>query len=53
MKSKEEIVTNWLPRYTGTPLEAFGQCILLTNFDSYLLGVGPAAGERGGQSRQS
>lgn len=36
MKSKEEIVTNWLPRYTGTPLEAFGQYILLTNFDSYL-----------------
>jgi len=36
MKTKEEIVTNWLPRYTGTPLEAFGQCILLTNFDSYL-----------------
>ncbi len=36
MKTKEEIVTNWLPRYTGTPLEAFGQYILLTNFDSYL-----------------
>jgi AMP nucleosidase len=36
MKTKEEIVTNWLPRYTGTPLEAFGQCILLTNFDSTL-----------------
>jgi AMP nucleosidase len=25
-----------LPRYTGTPLEEFGQYILLTNFDSYL-----------------
>jgi AMP nucleosidase len=36
VKTKEEIVTNWLPRYTGTPLEAFGQYILLTNFDSYL-----------------
>ncbi len=36
MRTKEEIVTNWLPRYTGTPLEAFGQYILLTNFDSYL-----------------
>ncbi|KAF0109156.1 MAG: AMP nucleosidase [Anaerolineaceae bacterium] len=36
MKTKDEIVTNWLPRYTGTPLEAFGPYILLTNFDSYL-----------------
>jgi AMP nucleosidase len=36
MKTKDEIVTNWLPRYTGTPLEAFGEYILLTNFDSYL-----------------
>ncbi|MBC7390028.1 MAG: AMP nucleosidase, partial [Opitutaceae bacterium] len=32
MKTKEEIVKNWLPRYTGTPLEAFGEYILLTNF---------------------
>ena len=24
MKSKKEIVTDWLPRYTGTPLEIFG-----------------------------
>ena len=22
MKTKAEIVTNWLPRYTGTPLDA-------------------------------
>jgi len=36
MKTKDEIVQNWLPRYTGTPLEEFGQYILLTNFDSYL-----------------
>lgn len=36
MESKEEIVQNWLPRYTGTPLEGFGQYILLTNFDNYL-----------------
>jgi AMP nucleosidase len=36
MKTKEEIVSNWLPRYTGVPLEAFGQYILLTNFDGYL-----------------
>jgi len=36
MKTKEEIVTNWLPRYTGTPLEEFGKYILLVNFSDYL-----------------
>jgi AMP nucleosidase len=36
MKTKEEIVKNWLPRYTGTPLEAFGDYILLTNFHNYV-----------------
>lgn len=36
MKSKEEIVENWLPRYTGTPLEVFGEYILLTNFINYV-----------------
>jgi len=36
MRSREEIVTNWLPRYTGLPLDAFGKYILLTNFDSAL-----------------
>lgn len=36
MKTKEEIVNNWLPRYTGTALEDFGKYILLTNFDGYL-----------------
>lgn len=36
MKSKEEIVTNWLPRYTDTPLEEFGKYILLVNFEAYL-----------------
>lgn len=36
MKTKEEIVQNWLVRYTGTPLEEFGKYILLTNFDSYI-----------------
>ncbi|ULT24148.1 hypothetical protein KUH03_34695 [Sphingobacterium sp. E70] len=24
LKTKEEIVNNWLPRYTGRPLEEFG-----------------------------
>ena len=36
MKDKNDIVTNWLPRYTGLPLEAFGEHILLTNFGGYL-----------------
>lgn len=36
MKSKEEIVNNWLPRYTGLSLDEFGQYILLVNFSSYV-----------------
>ncbi|MFZ9717888.1 MAG: AMP nucleosidase [Chitinophagaceae bacterium] len=36
MKTKEEIVENWLPRYTGQGLEDFGKYILLTNFSNYL-----------------
>lgn len=36
MESKTYIVENWLPRYTGTPLNDFGQYILLTNFDNYV-----------------
>ncbi len=36
MISKEDIVKNWLQRYTGEELERFGEYILLTNFDNYL-----------------
>lgn len=36
MKTKEEIVQNWLPRYTGENLENFGKYILLTNFSNYV-----------------
>lgn len=36
MKTKKEIIQNWLPRYTGTPLEVFGKYILLTNFYNYV-----------------
>jgi len=36
MKDKEAIVRDWLPRYTGTPLEEFGEYILLTNFGDYV-----------------
>ncbi len=36
MKTKAEIVKNWLPRYTGEKLENFGEYILLTNFSNYV-----------------
>ncbi len=36
MKTKKEIVENWLPRYTGVALKSFGEYILLTNFDNYV-----------------
>src|SRR5688572_9509992 len=36
MKTKDEIVRNWLPRYTGESLENFGSYILLTNFSNYI-----------------
>jgi AMP nucleosidase len=36
MKSKKQIVDNWLPRYTGTALGDFGEYVLLTNFGNYL-----------------
>ena len=36
LKTKEDIVNNWLPRYTGRPLAEFGEYILLTNFSNYI-----------------
>jgi AMP nucleosidase len=36
LKMKEDIVANWLPRYTGRPLSDFSNFILLTNFSKYL-----------------
>lgn len=36
MKTKLDIVENWLPRYTGVALKDFGSYILLTNFDNYV-----------------
>jgi len=36
MKTKQKIVENWLPRYTGTELKDFGKYILLTNFNNYI-----------------
>lgn len=36
MKTKEEITSNWLQRYTKTPLKDFGDYVLLTNFNNYI-----------------
>ncbi len=36
MKTKQEIVENWLPRYTQRPLKEFTDYILLTNFNKYV-----------------
>lgn len=36
MKTKGEIVNNWLPRYTGKPLNSFGKYFLLTNYNHYI-----------------
>ena len=36
MKTKQEIIENWLPRYTGVATTDIGKYILLTNFQGYL-----------------
>ena len=36
MKTKQEIVANWLPRYTKRPVNEFTKYILLTNFAKYV-----------------
>jgi len=36
MRTKEEIVRDWLPRYTGRKLSEFGQYVLLSNFGNYV-----------------
>lgn len=36
LKTKEGIVANWLPRYTGRSLDQFGNYIILTNFSKYI-----------------
>ena len=36
MKTRRDIVANWLPRYTGVPLKGLGDYILLTNFHHYV-----------------
>jgi len=36
MLQKLDITRNWLPRYTGMPLDRFGPYVLLTNFSNYV-----------------
>lgn len=36
MRTKRDIVENWLPRYTKRPLQDFTKYILLTNFQKYV-----------------
>ena len=36
MQTKNDIVENCLPRYTGTELHEFGEYILMTNFSNYV-----------------
>lgn len=36
LKSKLDIAKNWLPRYTGTQIDDFGDYLLLTNFHNYV-----------------
>jgi AMP nucleosidase len=36
LQTKEDIVSDWLPRYTGTELDQFGTYILLVNFTNYV-----------------
>jgi len=36
MKTKQDIVSNWLTRYTGLKLKDIGKYILLTNFQNYV-----------------
>jgi len=36
MISKQQIIADWLPRYTGQAIKDFGSYILLTNFSNYV-----------------
>lgn len=36
MKSKSEIIENWLPRYTGREIQEFSEYIILVNFGDYV-----------------
>jgi len=36
MNTKLDIAKNWLPRYTGTQIDEFGDYLLITNFNNYV-----------------
>ena len=36
VKTKAQIVSDWLPRYTDRPLDQFGKYVLLSNFVNYV-----------------
>jgi len=46
VRTKQQIVRNWLPRYTGSRLRDIGRFVLLTNFGSYLEGFASLTGGR-------
>jgi AMP nucleosidase len=46
MKTKKQIVENWLFRYTGVELKDFGEYILLVNFSGYVYDFAELMGAR-------
>ena len=53
LNTRRDIVENWLPRYTGVPLEKFGEYILLTNFQKLRGPVREGAQGAGPRPRQA
>lgn len=45
MRTKQEIVENWLQRYTNRPIETFPPYVLLTNFQKYVETFAELTGE--------
>jgi AMP nucleosidase len=37
MVTKLDLAKEWLPRYTGMPIDSFGDWVLLTNFENYFI----------------
>ncbi|MFH1762906.1 MAG: AMP nucleosidase [Gemmatimonadota bacterium] len=37
MVTKTDLAREWLPRYTGMPVDKFGDYVLLTNFENYFV----------------
>ena len=37
MVTKLDLAREWLPRYTGMAIDDFGDYVLLTNFENYLI----------------